>query len=121
MEERFVEMCNDIYRKGMLDYESTCEKIVMSLDISDDEKCRIQSILDKAQEIFEESKGKKKVDFLISRKGYIMKNIKECPYYAEHGYCYDCPYYGDGDDDELAHSDCGYSAENLNNLKKGGE
>ena len=23
----------------------------------------------------------------------------ECPYYIEHGDCYDCVYYGDGDDD----------------------
>lgn len=58
MEERFIEMCNDIYHRGMLDFEITCEKIVMSLNISNEAKHAIQSILDKAQQIFEESKGK---------------------------------------------------------------
>ena len=58
MEERFVEMCNDIYHRGMLDYEVICEEIIMSLNISNDTKHKIQSILDKAQQIFEESRGK---------------------------------------------------------------
>lgn len=24
-------------------------------------------------------------------------SIEECPYFKEMGYCYDCPFYGDGE------------------------
>lgn len=29
-----------------------------------------------------------------------MATINDCPYYIEHGDCYDCAYYGDGDEDD---------------------
>lgn len=31
MKERFIEMCNDIYHRGMLDFESTCEEIIAGI------------------------------------------------------------------------------------------
>lgn len=48
----------------------------------------------------------------------MKKSIEECPYYLEHGYCYDCHYYLDGDDDELAHYDCGYEVKSQQSEKK---
>lgn len=33
------------------------------------------------------------------RKRTKRMSIKDCPYHQEHGDCYDCPYYGDGDED----------------------
>lgn len=32
------------------------------------------------------------------RKRTKRMSIKDCPYHQEHGDCYDCPYYGDGDE-----------------------
>ena len=34
-------------------------------------------------------------------------SIEEYPYFKEMGYCYDCPFYGDGDED-WAGKDCPY-------------
>lgn len=33
------------------------------------------------------------------RKNSKQMSIKDCPYHQEHGDCYDCLYYGDGDED----------------------
>ena len=42
--------------------------------------------------------------------------IDDCPYYQENGYCYDCPYYGDGDED-WAGEDCPYEDDRKEQVK----
>lgn len=47
-------MCNDIYHRGMLNFEATCEKIVMAYP--EEIQNVFQKILDDAQMVFEQSK-----------------------------------------------------------------